>query len=157
MTTTNSPSRRRFLKAAGLTIAGATLTCAGLGVVATRPPAIELPDRTLEGEQAVNNRILVTYATCAGSTAEIATAIAETLAARGYSIDLKPVNEKPDLSGYAAVVLGSAIRMGRWLPEAVDFVKRIGTPSTPCRLRCLPSICSTPAMMNPVGRDAWHT
>ncbi len=81
MTTTNSPSRRRFLKAAGLTIAGATLTCAGLGVAATRPPAVELPDRTLEGEQAVNNRILVTYATRAGSTAEIATAIAETLAA----------------------------------------------------------------------------
>ena len=97
MTTTNPPPRRRFLKAAGLTIAGATLTCAGLGVAATRPPAVELPDRTLEGEQAVNNRILVTYATRAGSTAEIATAIAETLAARGYSIDLKPVNEKPDL------------------------------------------------------------
>ena len=91
MTTTNSPSRRCFLKAAGLTIAGATLTCAGLGVVATRPPAIGLPDRTPEGEQAVNNRILVTYATRAGSTAEIATAIAETLAARGYSASSRDI------------------------------------------------------------------
>ena len=43
----------------------------------------------------MNNRILVTYATRAGSTAEVAAAIAETLAARGYAVDVKPVKEKP--------------------------------------------------------------
>ena len=43
----------------------------------------------------MDNRILVTYATRAGSTAEVAAAIAETLAARGYAVDVKPVKEKP--------------------------------------------------------------
>ena len=66
----------------------------------------------------MNDRILVTYATRAGSTAEVAAACAETLAARGYAVDVKPVKEKTQLTGYSAVVLGSAIRMGDWLPEA---------------------------------------
>lgn len=72
----------------------------------------------------MNRRILITYATRAGSTAEVAAAIGETLSARGYVVDVKPVKQKPDLTGYAAIVMGSAIRMGNWLPEAVDFVKR---------------------------------
>jgi menaquinone-dependent protoporphyrinogen oxidase len=38
-------------------------------------------------------------------------------------VDVKPVKEKPPLNGYQAVILGSAIRMGNWLPEAVEFVK----------------------------------
>jgi len=100
----------------------------------------------------VNNRILVTYATCAGSTAEIATAIAETLAARGYSADLKPVNEKPDLTGYAAVVLGSAIRMGRWLPEAVYFVKAHQTT-----LNAMPVALFTVHMLNTGDDEASRT
>ncbi|MCX7789472.1 MAG: flavodoxin domain-containing protein, partial [Chloroflexaceae bacterium] len=120
---TRSLSRRQFLKAAGLTVAGLTLTGAGLGVAATRTPALEYPEIVLEGATAMNQRILVAYATRAGSTAEIAVAIAETLAARGYAVDVKPVKEKPKLDGYSAVVLGSAIRMGSWLPEAVNFAK----------------------------------
>jgi menaquinone-dependent protoporphyrinogen oxidase len=120
---TQTLSRRRFLKVAGLTIVGATLACSGLGCTATRTPGIEYPEFTLQGARPMNNRILVAYATRAGSTAEIAAAVAETLAARGYAVDVKPVKEKPNLAGYTAAVLGSAIRMGAWLPEAVDFVK----------------------------------
>ena len=71
----------------------------------------------------MNQRILIAYATRGGSTAEIAAAIGESLAARGYSVDVKSIKEKPNPAPYAAVVLGSAIRMGGWLPEAVDFVK----------------------------------
>ena len=96
---TTTLSRRRFLKAAGLTVAGVTLAGAGLGVAATRTPAIEYPEITLEGATSMNKRVLVTYATRAGSTAEIAQAIAGTLAARGYAVDVKPVKEKPQLTG----------------------------------------------------------
>ena len=91
----------------------------------------------------MNNRILVTYATRAGSTAEVAAAIAETLAARGYAVDVKPVKEKPQLTGYSAVVLGSAIRMGNWLPEAVDFVK-----ANQAALNALPTALFTVHMLN---------
>ncbi|HRJ40303.1 MAG TPA: flavodoxin domain-containing protein [Caldilineaceae bacterium] len=69
------------------------------------------------------NLILIAYATRAGSTAEIAAALGDRLRERGYAADIKPVKEAADVAGYSAVLLGSAIRMGRWLPEAVDFVQ----------------------------------
>ncbi len=71
----------------------------------------------------MENHILVTYATRAGSTAEVAEAIAKALRASGLTVDVCAVKQVSDLSPYRAVVLGSPIRMGRWLPEAVAFVK----------------------------------
>ena len=71
----------------------------------------------------MNKRILVTYATRAGSTVEVATAIGKIIAARGFEVDVKPVKEMLSLDGYQAALVGSAIRMGNWLPEAVEFVK----------------------------------
>jgi hypothetical protein len=111
-------TRRAFIKAAGVTAAGVALAGVGLGVAATRTPTFDYPEIVLEGETSMKKRILVAYATRAGSTAEIAQAIAETLTARGYAVDVRPVKEKPSLDGCAAVVLGSAVRMGAWLPEA---------------------------------------
>jgi len=70
----------------------------------------------------VNNRLLVTYATRAGSTAGIAATIAATLRQRGFLVTVKPVRENPVVKGYQAVILGSAIRQGNWLPEAVTFL-----------------------------------
>lgn len=69
------------------------------------------------------SRILVTYATRAGSTAEVAAGIAETLRATGASVDVVPIKAAPEVNDYDAVVVGSTIRMGQWLPEAVAFVK----------------------------------
>ncbi len=111
-----------FLKSP--TVAATAVTCPGLGYLATRAPSVDTPEFAFGEEANVNRRILITYATRAGSTAEVAAAIGETLSARGYVVDVKPVKQKPDLTGYAAIVMGSAIRMGNWLPEAVDFVKR---------------------------------
>jgi menaquinone-dependent protoporphyrinogen oxidase len=69
------------------------------------------------------NKILVAYATRAGSTFEVAARVAEVLRAAGAAVDVKPVTAVHELNNYEAVVVGSAIRMGRWLPEAVEFVK----------------------------------
>jgi menaquinone-dependent protoporphyrinogen oxidase len=71
----------------------------------------------------MNKRILVTYATRAGSTAEVATAISSALTARGFAVDLVPVKNKPSLDSYEGVVFGSAVRFGAWLSEAVDFAR----------------------------------
>jgi len=68
-------------------------------------------------------KILVTYATRAGSTFEVAEQVAEVLRATGASVDVKPIPAVHELKGYDAVVIGSAIRMGQWLPEAVAFVQ----------------------------------
>jgi menaquinone-dependent protoporphyrinogen oxidase len=69
------------------------------------------------------NKLLVTYATRAGSTFEVAVVVAEVLRAAGATVDVKYVRAVHELKGYDAVVIGSAIRMGQWLPEAVEFVK----------------------------------
>jgi menaquinone-dependent protoporphyrinogen oxidase len=67
-------------------------------------------------------RILVAYATRAGSTAEVADAIGKKLAAGGAMVDVKPVKKVQSIDGYQSVVLGSAIRFGNPLPEMTDFV-----------------------------------
>ena len=71
----------------------------------------------------MNNRILVTYATRSGSTAGIAQEIGRTLTAAGAQVDVLPVQEVKNLAPYAAVVAGSAIQGGQWLPEATQFVQ----------------------------------
>ena len=71
----------------------------------------------------MNKKILVTYASRAGSTAGIAEAIGKTLAESGSQVDVIPMNEVQDLSPYQAVVAGSAIRGSKWLPEAMEFIK----------------------------------
>lgn len=116
-------SRRDFLKTAGITLGASALACSGLGYAASIPPEIETPELSYAKDNAMNKKILVTYATRAGSTVEVAAAIGESLSKRGFAVDVKPVKEKPNLANYQAVLMGSAVRMGSWLPEAVDFVK----------------------------------
>ena len=71
----------------------------------------------------MNDKILVAYATRAGSTVEVAEFIGGVLCEHGSAVDVRPVKEVQSLDGYRAVVAGSAIRMGKWLPEAVQFVE----------------------------------
>ncbi len=70
-----------------------------------------------------NKKILVTYASRAGSTAGVAEAIGRTLSEGGVQVDVFPMNEVKDLSPYRAVVAGSAIRGSKWLPEAMQFMQ----------------------------------
>jgi menaquinone-dependent protoporphyrinogen oxidase len=71
----------------------------------------------------MNNRVLIAYATYAGSTVEVAAAIGETLGTQGFSVDVKPIQDQPSIDHYQAVLIGSAVHRGHWLPEAIDFVK----------------------------------
>ncbi len=68
-------------------------------------------------------RILVSYATCTGSTAGVAEAIGKTLANGSVAVDVRPVQTVTDLAPCDAVVVGSAIHDKRWLPEAMAFVQ----------------------------------
>ncbi len=68
--------------------------------------------------------ILVAYGTKHGSTREVASAIAETLQEHGLDVDTFPAAQVGDLSPYAGVVIGGAIYMGRWHPDAVGFLER---------------------------------
>ncbi len=69
------------------------------------------------------NKILVTYASKYGSTREIAERIGAVLCRAGLQAHVLPVKDAQDLSAYQAVILGSAVYIGKWQKEAVQFVR----------------------------------
>jgi uncharacterized protein YjbI with pentapeptide repeats/menaquinone-dependent protoporphyrinogen IX oxidase len=71
----------------------------------------------------MSNHILVAYASGSGSTAEVAEAIGEVLRRDQMTAEVRSVKQVDDLSPYDAVVVGSSIHFGRWLPEAIAFVE----------------------------------
>lgn len=68
-------------------------------------------------------RVLVAYATKYGATAEIAERIGQTLREADLPADVRPAQEVSDLAPYGAVVLGSAVYIGRWRKEAAEFLQ----------------------------------
>lgn len=95
----------------------------------------------------MNERILVTYASRTGTTAGVAEAIGKTLAEGGAQVDVLPMQDVKDLGAYRAVVAGSAIQRGQWLPEAMQFVQthRAELAQTPFAAFL---VCMTLAMPN---------
>ncbi len=71
----------------------------------------------------MEKRVLVAYATKYGATAEIAEKIGQVLRQAGLQPDVLPADRVSDLPAYGAVVLGSAVYIGRWRKEAVKFLK----------------------------------
>jgi menaquinone-dependent protoporphyrinogen oxidase len=69
------------------------------------------------------NKILVTYATASGSTAEVAQAVAEEIAKSGCQVDVLPVGEVETLAAYDGVVVGGPLIMG-WHRAALGFLKQ---------------------------------
>lgn len=70
-------------------------------------------------------RVLVSAASKHGSTREIAAVIAKALEKAGFDCDLIAPADVADVSVYDAVVVGSAVYLGQWLPEARDMVDRL--------------------------------
>lgn len=68
--------------------------------------------------------ILVAYASKHGSTADIGAAIASGLNAMGHVVEARSFSAIKSLAPYDAAVLGSAVYMGSWLPDAGRFVER---------------------------------
>ena len=68
-------------------------------------------------------KILVTYATMSGSTAEVAQAVGEEIAGEGAQVDVLPLEKVGGLSAYQAIVLGAPMIMG-WHHSAIGFLKR---------------------------------
>lgn len=81
-------------------------------------------------------RLLVVYASRYGSTREVASAVAEVLGSMGAVVEARGVKDVRSLERFDAVVLGSAVKMGRLLPEALGFLKRFRG-----RLEVIPFAC----------------
>lgn len=73
----------------------------------------------------MTKKVLVTYASHAGSTAEVADEIAIGLVTKGLLVDVCPMSSVKVVDGYFAAVLGTAIRREKPLPEAIEFVNKM--------------------------------
>jgi menaquinone-dependent protoporphyrinogen oxidase len=71
----------------------------------------------------MNDQVLVVYATKYGATAEIAEKIGQVLRQAGLRTDVLAADNVSDVSPYKAVILGSAVYIGRWRKEAAKFLK----------------------------------
>ena len=69
-------------------------------------------------------RLLVAYATKHGGTGDIAEVIGQRLRDRGHEVDVRQAKDVIHVAGYEAVVLGSAVYMGRWQADALNLAKR---------------------------------
>jgi menaquinone-dependent protoporphyrinogen oxidase len=68
-------------------------------------------------------KILVAYASMAGSTVEVAQAVAEEIARSGYHVDIVPLTQVQDVAAYDGVVVGAPMIMG-WHRAALRFLRK---------------------------------
>ncbi len=114
-------SRRRFLKTAGIAVGASALACGGGVTLGSISPKVDYFES--EGKDNMANKVLVAYASKRGSTGEVAEAIAAKLNVDDTAVDVSLIDHVKDVSAYDMVVVGSAIRVAQWLPEAVQFVE----------------------------------
>jgi len=103
----------------------------------------------------MTQKILVTYASRGGSTVGVAEAIAETLIDTDFNVEILPMQQVEDVTSYDAVVAGSGIQAGQWLPEAIDFLwaHEADLKSRPVAAFL---VCMTLAMKNEKFREGDH-
>jgi menaquinone-dependent protoporphyrinogen oxidase len=116
-------TRRQFVRNTTVLTTGLAFT--GMtGLMPTRALAAKpqfLQTRCTGGD-ARSPKILVAYASMHGSTGEVADTIAKDLCRAGASVDVRLVGSIKDIGDYQGVIIGSAIKSDRWLPEATNFV-----------------------------------
>lgn len=96
----------------------------------------------------MNEKILVAYSSKRGSTAQVAEFIGKELCAKGESVDVLPISKIESLDGYKGFIVGSAIRAGKWVPEATKFVEK-NKDAFACRPVAYFIVCMTLASDKP--------
>lgn len=121
------PTRREFLiesaKLTGGALAALTL---GSGVFSPKmgqAAKTKFLESICGPSNASDRKVLVTYASRCGSTGGVAETIGRVLCEKGISVEVRLVKNVTDMAPYRAVVIGSAIRSSKWLPEAIEFVE----------------------------------
>src|SRR5687767_14851595 len=71
-------------------------------------------------------KVLIAVASKHGSTRDIAQAIGQELQATNIAVEVLDLTkgDVKDVGSYQAVILGSAIYAGNWLPEAKQFAQK---------------------------------
>lgn len=79
-------------------------------------------------------KVLIVVASHHHGTREIGDRLATTLRGAGIDTDIVDATSDPDPVGYDAVVVGSGVYYGRWLPAARDYVRAHVTALAQARL-----------------------
>lgn len=121
----NDPNILRIDRRGFLTLSAGLIAAIAFGSIpeAGRAGEIQFPEGSCGGDK-MGKRVLVTYASKYGSTGGVADAIGKGLCGKGLAADVALIRNAGDLGSYQGVVIGSAIYMGKWMPEAIDFVKK---------------------------------
>lgn len=113
-------SRREVLAlTAGFLAAMSLGGISGAGV--SHATKVKFPEGKCGGN--VGKKVLITYASKYGSTGGVANAIGKELCSNDLSADVVLIKNAGNLSSYQGVVIGSAIYMGKWMAEALDYVE----------------------------------
>jgi menaquinone-dependent protoporphyrinogen oxidase len=115
--------RRTAVHRIGIGLLGLTALASGFIGWGMHRPGIQQVHSSCAGGPPMKQKLLIVYATRAGSTGEVAQALADQLCLQGFDADVRAVEAVTSLDGYGAVVLGSAIRYGAWLPEMLKFAQ----------------------------------
>ena len=70
----------------------------------------------------MGHKVLVTYGSKYGATAEIAERVGQVLRENGLDVEVKPAGQVSDLTYYSAVILGSSVYFGLWRKEAAALL-----------------------------------
>jgi menaquinone-dependent protoporphyrinogen oxidase len=96
----------------------------------------------------MSKKVLVAYGSFSGSTAETAVFIGKKLAEKGMTADVKPVEKIKSIEGYNAVIIGSAIMMGKMKSSVPKFAEKyreaLGRVPVAVFLVCLTMAKDTP-------------
>lgn len=71
----------------------------------------------------MSSKVLVASSSRHGATEELARMLATTMAEQGLTVEVRRMADVDTVFPYDALVLGSAVYMGRWTPEARAFVE----------------------------------
>lgn len=67
---------------------------------------------------------LVTYATIAGSTADVAEIIRKRLTDKGHQVEIKKINEVKAIDGFDFIIAGSGVRVGKTYKPFDVFMRK---------------------------------
>jgi menaquinone-dependent protoporphyrinogen oxidase len=119
-------TRRGFMKASAVLMGGVigslAIKAPGIGTLPAYAGDLEFKESSCGTVKTGGFKILVAYGSMHGSTGGIADEIGHALCQEGIVVDVRTIENAGNPPDYDAVIVGSAVRSSRWLPEAVDFV-----------------------------------
>jgi menaquinone-dependent protoporphyrinogen oxidase len=115
-------NRRDFMTLSAGLVAAMSLGWTGAEI--GHAAEIKFPEEKCSGGKDTGKKALVTYTSKYGSTGGVADAIGKELCSKEIAADVLLIKNVGNISSYQAAVIGSPVYMGKWMSEALNFVKK---------------------------------